>query len=273
MPELPEVETVCRQLDAAVAGRRVRGLAVNDPKLAHLEPTDLTGCRIESVTRRGKQVVFNLIPPRSRSVTRWLVVHLRMTGRLLVAGRADAPVARTPRFILELDRGAVLFSDTRRFGTAFVTANCAATLPAGLDPTLPEFNWRVLEELIAGSTTPLKAWLLRQDRLVGIGNIYASEICFRAGVHPSTPAGALDDARLKAVARATKAILTAAIRHCGTTFSDFQDTTGSTGGYVKYLKVYGREEEPCRKCGTPIERFTQAQRSTYLCPHCQPFGE
>jgi len=275
MPELPEVETVCRQLNEALRGQVVRRVTVRDQKLDFAIFDDLIeGMRVEYVTRYGKQVVFALKPRRSRYPDHFLVVHLRMTGRLHVTAKND-PIEESgvqPRFSIELDYDTVHFRDTRRFGTAFLTMMDEEFEPKGLDPTLPEFNWRRLKKLINGSTTPVKNWLLRQDRLVGIGNIYASEICFKAGLHPLTPAGKISDAGLKEIAKATRSILKAAIRHCGTTFSDFQDTTGSTGGYVKYLKVYGREGEPCKTCKTAIERITQAQRSTFFCPACQPYG-
>jgi len=269
MPELPEVETVARQLNAVIAGRRIKHLRLLDPKLKTAGWLSVDGYRIDAVRRYGKQVVFELVPPRKRSVARWLCVHLRMTGRLIHAPAGQTMDASKARAVFELDRGGVLFLDTRRFGTIGVHNDRAAILPAGVEPLSEELTAARLKELLANSTTPLKPWLLTQDKIVGLGNIYASEICFAAGLHPARPAGRLNDAEIRRLRTAVRRILTAAIKHCGTTFSDFQDSRGEVGGYVKYLKVYHRAGEPCRRCGTPIEKITQAQRSTYFCPACQ----
>ncbi|MBN2083314.1 bifunctional DNA-formamidopyrimidine glycosylase/DNA-(apurinic or apyrimidinic site) lyase [bacterium] len=270
MPELPEVETVARQLNAAIAGRRIRHLRLLDPKLRAAGRLSVDDYRIEAVRRYGKQVVFELVPPRKRSVARWLCVHLRMTGRLIHVPAGQTMDATKARAVIELDHGGVLFRDTRRFGTIGIHEDQAAVLPAGVEPLSNELTVARLKELLANSPTPLKTWLLMQDRLVGLGNIYASEICFAAGIHPARPAGRLSDAEIRRLRTAIRRILTAAIKHCGTTFSDFQDSRGEVGGYVKYLKVYHRAGEPCRRCSTPIEKITQAQRSTYFCPTCQP---
>lgn len=274
MPELPEVETVAHQLDQAITGCRIKALAIHDDKLLHLDPSFVTGCRIDSVERQGKQVVISLIPPRGRKAALWMCVHLRMTGRLIYRPHLanTAQPKQQPRAILELDRGQVLFIDTRRFGTIELQDDYNAVLPVGVEPLSRELTTRRLSELINDSSTPLKTWLLRQDRLVGLGNIYASEVCNRAGIHPTTPAGSLNMQQLARLLKAIKHILRAAIKHCGTTFSDFQDTTGGPGGYVKYLQVYGRAGQPCRKCLEPVQRIVLAQRSTFLCPVCQPMA-
>lgn len=274
MPELPEVETVARQLQDCTAHRRIRALTINDSKLPGDGAAAVTGCRIDSVRRYGKRIVMALIPPRRRKPSMWLCVHLRMTGRLLYCanGETAIPVKRKPRAVIELDHGAIEFHDTRRFGTIEVTDDFSSVLPAGVEPLSDEFTCGRLAELINGSTTPLKIWLLRQDRIVGLGNIYASEICFRAGIHPTVPAGRLNKSQLRRLHRAIRSILTAAIKHCGTTFSDFQTASGSPGDYLRYLKVYGREGRPCRRCRGQVERIVQGQRSTFFCPACQPGG-
>lgn len=270
MPELPEVETIARQLDAALAGVRLRTVDIRDPKLRLAGASRLGGCRIAGVRRCGKLVVLELIPPRRRQVALWLCVHLRMTGRLLwYGGRGEPPDLRRARAVLTLDRGTLVFRDTRRFGTLALYDNLAEVLPAGVEPLSAELDRARLTELLAKSPTPLKPWLLRQDRLVGIGNIYASEICFAARLDPRRPAGGLSRAERGRLLRAIRRVLRAAILHCGTTFSDFQDSRGRTGGYVRYLKVYGRAGRPCRACGTPVEQFVQRQRSTFRCPSCQ----
>ena len=287
MPELPEVETVVRQLAPRLRGRRVERLLVRDPKLARARRRDLAGRPVREVTRVGKRIVVALGPGAGgRGPGRlFLEVHLRMTGRLLwaeewppgsgrrMAGHAAPPPGRRPlpppRAVLVLDRGAVLFVDPRRFGTMRWTEERPE--PGGLDPTGPGFTAETLARLLAGARTPVKPWLMRQDRLEGFGNIYASEVLYAAGIDPRREAGSLSRDEVRRLAAATRRIMRAAIRHCGTTFSDFQGVLGTVGGYRHYLRVYDRAGEPCprRGCGGAIERIVQQGRSTYFCPHCQ----
>jgi formamidopyrimidine-DNA glycosylase len=202
----------------------------------------------------------------------WLAIHLRMTGRLIfgVRDKLGCHVKSQFRAIIVLDRGVVRFQDTRRFGTMALHKSLASVLPSGTEPLSSKFTWQKLRGLLGDSTTPIKNWLLRQDKLVGIGNIYASEILFSAHIHPGRNAGSLSQVEVKRLHRNIRRILHAAIKHCGTTFSDFQDSRGQTGGYAQFLKVYKREGQPCRTCGTPVARSTQAQRSTFFCLCCQP---
>ncbi len=244
----------------------------------------LGGPRIAEVARVGKRIVLTLGPREGarRDGPLHLEVHLRMTGRLLWApawpvgrsGRGErrggaGPGRRRlppPRAVLVLDRGAVLFVDPRRFGTLRWSEERPA--PGGLDPTGPGFTTEALARLLAGARTPIKPWLMRQDRLEGFGNIYASEVLHAARIDPRRPAGSLTRDEVRRLAAATRRILRAAIRHCGTTFSDFQGVLGTVGGYRRYLAVYGRAGEPCPRCGAPIERIVQQQRSTFFCPRC-----
>lgn len=268
MPELPEVETVARQLAPVVEGRRARRLVALDPKLAGAARDDLGSRPVRRVFRRGKEVVLELAP-RDGGPPTWLAVHLRMTGRLAwAAGRADAAGAAGLRAFLELDRGHVRFVDVRRFGTLTWYPDPAAAPPVGLDPTGPGFTPDALAGLLRGSRQELKCWLLRQDRLVGLGNIYASEILHAARLGPLRAAGSLRPDEVLRLHAATRAILEAAILHCGTTFSDFADAHGESGGFQEFLRVYGREGEPCDGCGEPIRRIVQGQRSTYYCRRC-----
>jgi len=277
VPELPEVETVVRQLAPRLAGRRVARLVVRDPKLAGARRRDLAGRRIAGVARVGKRIVLEFASRRRGESPCYLEVHLRMTGRLLWAEgwpvTAGAATGRRrlppPRAVLVLDRGAVLFVDPRRFGT--MRWSRERPRPGGLDPTGPGFTTEALARLLAGAGTPLKPWLMRQDRLEGLGNIYASEVTYAAAIDPRRPAGSLTREEVRRLAAATRRILRAAIRHCGTTFSDFQGVLGTVGGYRRYLRVYGRAGEPCPRagCGARIERIVQQGRSTYFCPRCQ----
>ncbi len=266
MPELPEVETVARQLDPLLRGRRVTGVSVRDARLEPLDGAALHGARVRRVTRRGKQVVISL---RRGGRRLYLVVHLRMTGRLLAgSGTVDA---REPhlRALIRLGEMTLRFVDTRRFGTISLVRRWAETAPRGVEPLSSRLTAAALGRLLAGSRQPLKPWLLRQDRLVGLGNIYASEILFAARLSPTRPAGDLAPREVRRLHRALRSILRAAIDRCGTTFSDFQDARGVSGSFQELLRVYGRAGAPCTRCGAPIARLVQGQRSTFWCPRCQ----
>lgn len=266
MPELPEVETVARQLAPVLRGRRILAAALIDPKLHDPRLTaELPGRPILDVRRMGKQVVIEL----GGDGRRWLCIHLRMTGRLGVVQSPPTPLALPLRAALELDRGWLLFTDPRRFGTLRLVRSESLARPAGAEPLSRRFTATALAALIGGSRTPIKPWLLRQDRITGLGNIYAAEILFTARIDPGRPAASLDDGEVRRLHRATRRILRAAIEACGTTFSDFQDARGVSGGYGRYLAVYGHEGEPCRRCGAPVARAVQQQRATFWCPGCQ----
>lgn len=273
MPELPEVETVSRQLDLLISGRAVRSLQIHDRLLGDISTGRVRGSRVIRVFRLGKEVVLEL-ERRTRSCPRlWLSVHLRMTGRLLWQpgtgrpGPADYPHLRA-RLVLE--GGQVDFVDPRRFGVLRLTGEPDKLQPAGADPTTRGFTPGLLLRLLAGSRQEIKPWLLRQDRVTGLGNIYASEILARARLHPARTAGSLQWAEVRRLHAATVNILRRAIRHCGTTFSDFQDSAGETGSFQQFLTVYGHENDPCRRCRIPVRRIVQQGRSTYFCPACQP---
>jgi formamidopyrimidine-DNA glycosylase len=267
MPELPEVETVARQL-ASLRGRRVRRLAILDRRLSVRQPAQVQGLTVDDVFRLGKQVVLALRQGR-RAAALWLAVHLRMTGRLVwtAAGQGSPPGLARARLLLE--GGELTFVDTRRFGTLRLRRSLARLRPAGIDPFAVELSAAVLARLLAPSRQAIKVWLLRQDRLVGVGNIYASEILHVAEIDPRRPGRRLSPQQVGRLHRALRRVLSAAIRACGTTFSDFQDARGRPGTFQRRLAVYGRAGESCRRCGSAIERIVQATRSTFFCPGCQ----
>jgi formamidopyrimidine-DNA glycosylase len=268
MPELPEVETVARQLAPLLAGRTVRRLRVLDPLLRNGRLPSLAGRTIREVTRSGKRVLIGL-SRGSHATPLWLAVHLRMTGRLLYhEGRPPAKLAHL-RAVMQLDRGHLLFVDPRRFGTFHGYRSREDAAAGGVEPLAPTLSASRLGRLMQGSAQPIKSWLLRQDRLVGLGNIYASEILHASGIAPTRAAGSLDAAEHRRLLAALRTILRRAIRNCGTTFSDFQDARGAEGSYQHYLAVYDRAGEPCRRCRAPIARLVQQQRSTYYCARCQ----
>lgn len=269
MPELPEVEIVARQLAPQLTGRSVRALRILDPKLrAHPVPV-VAGRIVRGVVRSGKRVLFELSARPEGRDPLWLAVHLRMTGRLIWCAGESAASRPPHRARLSLRGGELLFSDTRRFGTFDWYDNPEDARPQGTDPLSPGLTPPRLAGLLAASKQPLKSWLLRQDRLVGVGNIYASEILHRAKLSPFRAAGSLTAAETRRLVSATRAILERAIHHSGTTFSDFQDTRGLEGSYQRFLAVYDREGAACRRCRVAIERAVQQQRSTYYCPRCQ----
>jgi formamidopyrimidine-DNA glycosylase len=266
MPELPEVETVARQLAPFLRGRQVRRFRIHDSLLRVGRIPAVRGREIVDVTRSGKRVLIEM-SKRPGSGPLWLAVHLRMTGRLLYEEEGSGPVDHL-RATFVLDRGRLLFADTRRFGTFHWHGNAEEAKPEGVEPLSDALTPAVYAKLLGKSSTPLKPWLLRQDKLVGLGNIYASEILHAAKLSPFRPAGSLDRKEVKRLHGATRRILERAIRACGTTFSDFQDARGVEGSFQQYLAVYDRDGRPCRRCRTPIERVVQQQRSTYYCPRC-----
>lgn len=254
MPELPEVETVARQLAPLLVHRQVRRTEIKDSKLRHPRTAEAQGRRFGRVFRQGKQVLLELVDGQGRKAPLWLAVHLRMTGRLLWVAeghRVSHPHLRA-RFLL--DHGALLFVDPRRFGQFTWMDDPAEATPRGTEPLAPDFTVRTLTDLLAGSRQSLKTWLLRQDRIAGLGNIYASEILHRARLSPFRQAGSLKPQEIHRLHAATRHILNLAIRYCGTTFSDFQDAQGLTGSFQRYLRVYEREGLPCFRCRTPILR-------------------
>jgi formamidopyrimidine-DNA glycosylase len=281
MPELPEVETIVRQLRPLLIGRRVVEFDVFDPLLGLKKPERLADRRVRSLFRSGKQIVMELGTGGGAKQPLWIAIHLRMTGRLLWREPGEAigarkngarkkPAVAPLRAVWRLDRGAVVFHDTRRFGTIRVLERVEQTESKGLDPTSTAFDARALAVLIGGARTPIKPWLLRQDKLVGIGNIYASEVLFEAGIHPARPAESLRPAEIASLREAIRAVLERAIAAGGTTFSDFQNARGDVGNYQKNLRVYDHEGDPCPQCARPIARIVQQQRATYYCDRCQP---
>jgi formamidopyrimidine-DNA glycosylase len=270
LPELPEVETVARQLAPLLRGRVLRRIETLDPLLVVANRHAARGCAVRNVTREGKQVSFLLGPPAAAAPSCRLLCHLRMTGRLIwIAAGETRHGTRHVRARLCFDGGCLLFVDPRRFGTLRVLPGATPAGPAALDPVSAACTAAALRRLLRGSRQELKAWLLRQDRLVGLGNIYASEILFTARLHPRRAAGSLDGSEVRALHRAVRAVLRRAIRHGGTTFSDFGDTHGLPGRFQRILSVYGRDGAACRRCGATVARIVQQGRSTFLCPRCQ----
>jgi formamidopyrimidine-DNA glycosylase len=269
MPELPEVETVVRCLAPVLTGRRVRRLEIFDSKLT-IRSRQLPRSRvIHDVFRRGKEIVIDLSRKTKPQKPLWLCVHLRMTGRLIWSKSSSSSDDHHLRARIILDQGNLLFIDSRRFGIMRLLTCLDNAFAGGIDPLSPEFTDAKLTGLLFRGNQEIKPWLLRQDRLVGLGNIYASEILFAARLHPGRPGGSLTRTEIKRLHGNTRRLLKRAIKYCGTTIADFQDGNGQSGRFQRFLKVYGREGAPCRRCTRPIEKITQQGRSTFFCPACQ----
>jgi formamidopyrimidine-DNA glycosylase len=263
MPELPEVETFVRGLLPAI-GRVIASAEVLDARLA-VSADELTGAQIERIRRRGKYIEIDLGDGRS------LVIHLRMSGRLRLECRECE--TRYTRMILRLDDGqCVYFVDPRRLGTADVYEE-GFELPLGLEPLDATFTTAALAELASPSRAPIKQLLLDQRKVAGIGNIYAAEALWRARIDPRRQANALSKAEVGRLHKAIVGVLGEAIAQLGTTLgssvSDYRPTAAEGGAFQNHLTVYGREGEPCERCGEGIERVIQAGRSTCFCPACQ----
>jgi formamidopyrimidine-DNA glycosylase len=262
VPELPEVETIVRGL-RPLEGSRILAAEIVDPRL-DLRAEDLTGRELLAVERRGKYIVLRLSGGDS------LVIHLRMSGRLLLSCREEElPYVRLR---LTLDRGVVSFVNPRRLGTAELKRS-PFSADLGVDPLSDEFTATRLQELIRGTSRPIKLALTDQKRIAGLGNIYAAEALWRAGIAPRRPGNRVGKSRLDVLHGKIRELLEEAIRHSGTSFgvsvSDYRNATGDDGSFGDLLAVYGREGEACRRCGTAVARTVQAARSTYWCPGCQ----
>ncbi len=273
MPELPEVETVRRRLGPVLEGATIARVEIVDSRLTR--PVDpafvadgLVGERIAAVERRGKYLLWRLDSGRT------LVVHLRMTGSLRHAPVGELPEDAYRRATLELDTGAeVGYRDVRRFGTwelldeGHLRPYLAARL--GPEPLAPSFTAARLARLVEGRRAPIKAFLLDQRRIAGIGNIYADEALWRARIHPRRPAGELEADEIARLHRAIRAALRRGVELQGSTLRDYVTPDGASGRMQREFHVYGRLGEPCDRCGHPIERTVVSGRGTWFCPHCQ----
>jgi formamidopyrimidine-DNA glycosylase len=276
MPELPEVETIRRQLAPAVDGLVLERLEVLDARWCEpAAPEEVraaaSGRRIERLSRRGKYLVWELEDDV------YLVMHLRMTGNLLVVPAAGDPEGRPHlRARLVLDSGEhVLFVDVRRFGTGVVLLGAGAledyfSARLGVEPLGPGFTADALRALAAGRRAPVKAFLLSQERIAGVGNIYADEALWRARIHPLRPVGTLKRPQIAVLRDAVVETLEAGIDARGATIDDFRHTDGASGAFQDRFFVHLRAGEPCPRCGNTIVKMRAAGRATYVCERCQP---
>lgn len=268
MPELPEVETIARGLARAIADKTIAQVDVRLPKVAIGNGVPFTraviGERISGVGRRGKFVVIELASGRS------LVVHLRMTGRLIVRPADAAPYPYTNVRFAFTDGTGLCFADVRQFGRIrIVEAGERWDAGVGIEPLSDAFTAEYLGTLFARRTTPVKVLLLDQRRIAGIGNIYACEALWEAGIRPSMRAGKLTRAARGRLHAAVRSVLVRAIEMRGTSVDDYVDADGLRGGFQNVLTVYGKAGEACPRCGRPIVRTVLAQRGTWWCRGCQ----
>ncbi len=269
MPELPEVETIARGLAQRIVGKTIASVEVRLPKIAVApEGVDfaraLRGERIVGVGRRAKYAILELSSGRS------LVTSLRMTGRL-VAQESGAPSYRGTHIVLRFsDRSRLDFADLRTFGRMrLVEPGEPWDERLGIEPLSSGFTPEGFIGMLAGRTTPIKALLLDQQRIAGIGNIYACEALWEAGIRPSRPAKALTKAAIRRLHHAIVDVLSRAIDMRGTSVDDYVDADGLEGGFQNVLSVYGKLGEPCPRCASPIVRTVLAQRGTWWCRSCQ----
>ncbi len=290
MPELPEVETIVRGLAPRIVGDRIESVwTSNKPQTFKVPPAvlaaTLEGARLAAVHRMGKHIVFDLArddgaqppdvvaqPPSAghprkgpaRVTTQW-IVHLGMTGTLILV-RPDVELAKHTHVILRLASGRELrFIDPRRFGRTWIAPGTFAT--PGTEPL--DIGFELFAGLFRARKTPIKSALLNQKLLRGIGNIYADESLFRAGIRPRRRAASLTRPELKRLYKSVQKVLNEAIAAGGTSISDYVDSEGEAGLFQVKLRVYGRADKPCLRCGTPIKRIVVAGRGTHYCPQCQ----
>lgn len=275
MPELPEVETIRRSLEPNLVDKKIIKVQVNMAKLIK-EPSDietfidnLEGSRFRKVRRRGKYLLFYLDRPYV------LVIHLRMTGQLLLLKTTDI-IEKHTHLIFNLDNGVDLrFHDVRQFGLIYLVPEDKLNLINGIrtmgpEPLDEDFTLRCFLDSIKGKKQRAKAFLLDQRCVAGIGNIYADEILFKAGIHPEEGINNLSPDKLEALWSAIKDRLKAGVESRGTSIKDYVDGFGSKGSFQKQLKVYGKAGEPCVQCKNKLVGAKIAGRSTVFCPHCQP---
>lgn len=267
MPELPEVETVRRELAGRLAGRHFKAVAVSEPRLVQGMETEefcrlLIGKRIVELARRGKYLVVRL----SGGYT--LILHLRMTGALLFD---PIETSRFARAVFIFEGGTQLvFNDVRRFATAWLVRDEAEVVgKLGVEPLGEEFTAAALAGLLKGRSAPVKSVILDQRRIAGIGNMYADEALFRARIHPARPAGSLKKREIEALRKAIVDVLEQAIEDRGASVRDYRTTDGSNGTAHFRFMVAHRRGEACRMCGGPLERTVIGGRGTYFCPGCQ----
>ena len=269
MPELPEVEVTRLGFACAIAGARVESVRLGKPLRWPLgcDAASLLGQRVHAVRRRGKYLLLDLD-------SGILLVHLGMSGSLTFAAAAGEP-GKHDHFDMQTSAGLLRLNDPRRFGAVVFAPSEDSAIARkllgrlGVEPLGEGFDLGAFTAAMRLRTAPVKQVLLAGEVVVGVGNIYASEALFQAGIRPTTRAARLSRPRLARLHHAVRDVLTRAVAKGGSTLRDFSNTQGESGYFQLEAMVYGRAGEPCRVCATPIRQLRQGQRSTYYCPTCQ----
>jgi formamidopyrimidine-DNA glycosylase len=273
MPELPEVETIRRGLEARIIGRRITGIRIPPdtgkavPVIKGMDESTfregVVGATVEAVMRRGKYLILQLDSGMQ------LVIHLRMTGALLFQ---EAPEDRFVRAIFTFDNGDEMrFTDLRKFGGFWLVEDIGQAVATSLGPEPLDENFTVLSlaEALGGRKSPVKAVILDQRHVAGIGNIYADEACFGAGIDPRRHGLSLQDDEVAALHASIRDVLMLGLEAGGASFKDYRNTGGNVGSMQTMVKVFRRTGKACYTCGTEIERVKIGGRSTHFCPTCQ----
>ena len=285
MPELPEVETIKRDLQRKIVGKKITRVKVRKAKIIKGSMSafskNLTGNYFARIKRRGKLLIFEL-----KKGEQYLFIHLKMTGQLIyqdqkkiVAGGHGWPkVDKLPNKYSHVvftftDKSQLFFNDLRQFGYMKLVGQ--EELPKvleqfGIEPLTKNFTWANFQQVVTGKKTSIKATLLNQKLIAGIGNIYADEICFRSRVRPNRATNKLSQAELRKIFNSCNVVIKRAIKYRGTTFNDYVDTDGNQGNFVSRLKVYQRAGKKCQRCRqAKIKKIKTAGRGTHYCPGCQ----
>lgn len=270
MPELPEVETTCRGIAPHITGKRVKQVVIRQPRLRWPIPADLAqqlnGRKLLKVSRRGKYLLLSFHHGT-------LIIHLGMSGSLRILNPQSA-VQKHDHFDLQVSGGKLLrLRDPRRFGAVLWTDQPPSQHPLiahlGPEPLQESFNTAYLHEQGQRRRLAIKQLIMDSKIVVGVGNIYASESLFKSAIHPTRPSNRISESRYSKLVEAIKQTLTSAIAQGGTTLRDFQQEDGNPGYFAQQLQVYGKTDQACPACGSPIRQKTIGQRSTFYCPKCQ----
>ncbi len=267
MPELPEVETIIRSLQTNV-GANINNIEIRREDILRLEEfpaSELQDKTIKSISRRGKFMIFEM----GRNL--YLIFHLGMSGRFYMLTADEEASEKHVHVILHLNNGInLVYQDPRRFGGVWLVKEREHFFRhMGREPLSPNFTGAYLEDILKQRKAPVKNLLLDQHLISGIGNIYADESLFAAGIRPDRPAVSLSRQEIKKLHRSIRRVLHQGIELRGTTFRDYRDAFNESGGFQDYLKVYGRHNQPCPRCGKPIQRIRIGGRSSHFCTNCQ----
>jgi len=280
MPELPEVETIVSDLCKKVVGREIIGFWSQTPRIFPKNQisklkSQINGYQIAKIDRRGKNILFYLSQGSKINSQKLLLIHPKLTGRLLIGNHFLKNPKNYIRAIFYLDnKTALAFSDVRKFGKIiFGDKKKIESLPdlknLGPDPLDKIFTVKKFKSLISPQKRKIKLVLLDQEVIAGIGNIYSDEALWIAKIHPFTPSNQLTNHQLTKLYNAIRKVLKTSLRLRGSSMRDFRDTSGRAGGYIKIRRVYDREGLPCFRCGTKIKRIKMNVRSAHFCPQCQ----